>query len=336
MNAFKHINISDRKIIAHYLRRNKSYRWIAKELNIHHSSISREIQRNSNDKGEYKIYYAQRKSIERQKEKQNKNKKIKNNWSLSFWIEDRIKKDNWTPEEVVGRLKYYYSENNRKNLPKFIKTKSDIPSVICIYRWVFKDNIDLKEYLEHRGKRYKYKRNQDKYRKNNRKKNIKNRPDIIEVRDRFGDFEGDTIVGKNRKDRILTLVDRKSRYLFAHRTNADSYDIHNKVIKLLKKETIKSITYDNGVEFYSWELTEKILNTSIYFADPYSSYQRGTNEYTNRLIRRYFPKGYDFVKIDNNKLNIIVKKINNRPRKCLNFLTPHEVYVEKKVVRLRC
>lgn len=156
------------------------------------------------------------------------------------------------------------------------------------------------------------------------------------MRDRFGDFEGDTIVGKNRKDRILTLVDRKSRYLFAHRTNADSYDIHNKVIKLLKKETIKSITYDNGVEFYSWELTEKILNTSIYFADPYSSYQRGTNEYTNRLIRRYFPKGYDFIKIDNNKLNIIVKKINNRPRKCLNFLTPHEVYVEKKVVRLRC
>lgn len=201
-----------------------------------------------------------------------------------------------------------------------------------IYAWIKQDESreHWESLLRRRGKR----RNQ---RKNatttGDAARIDQRPEVIEERLRLGDFEGDTVLGPAGTGGLATLVDRKSRFTIVVKIQSKDADhVHEKIKQRLKElddERRRSITFDNGTEFVRCYRLEKHLGMQLYFADPGCPYQRGTNENTNGLIRQYFPKGTDFRKISHNQVRRVENLLNNRPRECLDFRTPREVFFEK-------
>ena len=179
----------------------------------------------------------------------------------------------------------------------------------------------------------------EKYREEAKKRRIDTRPEIVEKRSRIGDWEGDTIRGGDKKSAVLTHVDRKSGYLIANRLERALAEkvrtITSAEFSKLSKKKLYTSTYDNGSEFSEHETTEMWLKTAIYFAYPYHSWERGTNENTNGWLRQFFPKGTDFTKITDFDLQKAVKLINNRPRKRLNYHTPQEIFSGKVAIRSR-
>jgi len=156
---------------------------------------------------------------------------------------------------------------------------------------------------------------------------IRDWPEAIKTRSRIGDWEGDTITGKIGSGLITTLVDRNSRYLLAGKVPSKHADVQRQSIEtLLKNRPVKSLSLDNGVEFAEHEKIEKRLYTKVYFADPHCPWQRGSNEYTNGLLRFFFPRSSDFRKVTQEVVDHVVDLLNRRPRKCLGWLTPEEVF----------
>ena len=159
---------------------------------------------------------------------------------------------------------------------------------------------------------------------------IRERPKIIESRSRIGDREGDLVEGKKGTGFIVTHVDRTSRFLIGKKIeNKQALSFNEATIKVFQKtpsDKLHTLTLDNGKEFSGFKKIEDKLNIDVYFADPYCSWQRGTNEHTNGLLRRYLPKGTSFSDLTDRQLQSIIDTINNRPRKILNYRTPAEVY----------
>jgi IS30 family transposase len=154
---------------------------------------------------------------------------------------------------------------------------------------------------------------------------IHDRPSVVETRERIGDLEGDTVYGGIGKGCLVTLVDRCSRMLYASRSvSRDSNLIVEAFGKALGGINVESITLDNGSEFAKFAEIEKNHDTIIFFADPHSPWQRGSNENINGLIRFFFPKGTNFLDVSDDVVDKIVSLINNRPRKCLDWLSPVE------------
>jgi IS30 family transposase len=161
------------------------------------------------------------------------------------------------------------------------------------------------------------------------KRHISERPACINDRSEMGHYEGDTVIGKDRKHCILTLVERKTGYTIIRKLNARSKEeVNQQIIHVINNEHIpvKSITFDNGTEFHDFELLEKQLGIQCYFATPYHSWERGTNENTNGLIRQYLPKGTCMKHLNQQQCNHIAHKLNNRPRKRLLYKSPKEVF----------
>ncbi len=159
---------------------------------------------------------------------------------------------------------------------------------------------------------------------------IDQRPEIVDTKERFGDWEADTIIGKNHKSAIVTLTERKSQFeLMAITQGTKAESIKKHMINLLApfKQLVKTITSDNGKEFTKHQSIAQKLDAAFYFADPYSPWQRGLNEYNNKLIRQYLPKKTDFNTINHQDINMIISKLNNRPRKLLAYKTPNEVFL---------
>jgi len=159
---------------------------------------------------------------------------------------------------------------------------------------------------------------------------INERPIEVDTKERFGDWEVDTIIGKNHKTAILTATERKSQFELMVKTDGTKAEsIRKQMINLLApfKELVKTITSDNGKEFAKHQEIASKLETDFYFAEPYSPWQRGLNEYNNKLIRQYLPKKTDFDLINNNTIYMIIRKLNNRPRKLLGYKTPNEVFL---------
>ncbi|MBT7274640.1 MAG: IS30 family transposase, partial [Campylobacteraceae bacterium] len=168
--------------------------------------------------------------------------------------------------------------------------------------------------------------------------NISKRAKIIEKKTRFGDFEVDTIIGKDHQGAIVTLVDRKSKFTLMKIVDSKKADVVTQaIIELLYpiRKLVRTITSDNGKEFsYHEEIANK-LNLKFYFCDPYSSWQRGLNEHTNGLVREYIPKKSSFENVNQTQINIIQNRLNNRPRKILKYYTPNEIFfkeVSRKMV----
>jgi transposase, IS30 family len=198
-----------------------------------------------------------------------------------------------------------------------------------IYRWIKRSGYRklLEKRLRRRGRRYRYSSDKTKHWNTTKdKRSIHDRPAVIEELTRYGDLEGDTIFGKDTKDRILTHVDRVTGLASLSLVlGYDSSRIHQQTVTDIRRifgDLTQTITYDNGSEFAAWKRTEKVLGLEVYFADAYRSSQRGRNENTNGLVRDYFPKGTDFKLLTQHEVREVETILNNRSRKRYNWASP--------------
>jgi IS30 family transposase len=226
----------------------------------------------------------------------------------------------WSPEQISGRLSV---QGNQISI-----------STGTIYRYIHDNKVaggvlykKLRRGLKKKRKKYGSADNRGQIPD---KRMIDQRPEYVNSRNTFGHWESDSMVGCNHKSYIATHVERKSRYLVAAKLASKSAADYNqaslKKLRQLPIRMFKTITVDNGKEFAEFKTMEKELQAKVYFAHPYSSWERGTNENTNGLIRQYFPKGTDFNLISQKEIDKVVDKLNNRPRKCLGYRTPAEVF----------
>jgi len=231
--------------------------------------------------------------------------------------------DQWSPVQISNDLKQ----------KKIISISHE-----TIYKYIYRDNRQRGKLFENLRRRHKCRRSWTATRnwkigaaKPRDRNSISMRDPIVEERIRIGDYERDTMLGKN--GRLLTIVDRTSRLTrlgLIKKTNG--HETHFETMRLLEGEVVHTITNDHGSEFTLHTVTEKALGTRIYFAKPYCAWQRGTNENTNGLLRQYFPKGFDFSTVTLADIKRVEDLLNNRPRKCLGFKTPNEVHREKSQV----
>lgn len=306
----KQITHEQRYQIEAYLKAGMLKDFIAVQLSIDRSSIFREVKRNSKKRGAYSASYAQMLCDER---KERLKRKRSFDQAKENLIKGYIKKEQWSPEQIVGYCK---------------KKGVDMVSHERIYQYIRQDK-------ELGGSLYKHLRHRLKHRKRpiggkhipiRNRISIDDRPKVIDNKERFGDWEIDTIIGKERKGAIVTIVERTTSFLMMRKLpqgkNAES--LADNVIDMLKpyKNIVHSITSDNGTEFAEHMKISKELEIGFFFAHPYSSWERGLNEYTNKLIRQYIPKKSEFENLDDKYIAEIQYKINRRPRKKLDFDSP--------------
>jgi IS30 family transposase len=319
MQPYHHFTSAERKMIALNLKIGLSVRAIAKLLKRSPSSVCREIKRNSEFDGSYCSKCAHSQYIERRKKA--KRKRIIENTKVYDFVVSGFKKY-WSPEIISARAK-------KVNLSISCKT------IYTAIKSGFLTNIAPRTHLRRRGKEMRG--NRHKYDTIHPTHTIHERPSGAENRSRFGHWEGDTVFGSPGKGCLVTLIDRKSRFLIAEKSKSKRQkDVGEALLRGLKNIKVKlgvcSITLDNGSEFADFRNLENELKSTIYFADPHAPWQRGSNENINDVIRFFFPKGCDFLKIPDEEIQAKVELINNRPRKCLGNLSPYEYLAKKKKV----
>lgn len=305
-----HLTSIERDRIAELCLQHFTQKDIAQALGRSPGTISRELQRNRTG-NKYYPAQAQRQSEQRRRDRPLVRKM--DDPAISHAVRSGLAQD-WSPEQIVGQM-------------QALGTKATI-SHQTIYAWIARDDDrpHWQARLRRRGKRPIRRKNTAPRPESAR---IRNRPEIIEQRLRLGDFEGDTVLGPPGTGGLVTLVDRKSRLtIMAKIQSKDADHVHAKIkqrLKELDEEQRHSITFDNGTEFARCQRLVKHLDMQLYFADPGCPYQRGTNENTNGLIRQYFPKGTDFRNVSHAEVRRVEDLLNHRPRKCLNWRTPHQV-----------
>lgn len=295
---------------------------IAIKINRSQSTISREISRNTGGRG-YRHQQAQRFTIERHKEK---SKSVKLTPELKEVINEYLKKD-YSPEQISGRLKLMgHSFVHHETIYRYILTEK-------------KNGGELYKHLRHQNKTYR-----KRYGNAHNHNGIRDRVDIDERseaannRERVGDWELDTIIGKNHKGAIVTMDDRKTKLRLAYPLpGKKAQGVKDSVIKLLDpiKSWVKTTTYDNGKEFALHKEVSKALDCDAYFAKPYHSWERGQNENANGLLRQYFPKSMELTAVSVSDVFKAVDKLNSRPRKCLGYKTPYEVFEDHTGVNIK-
>lgn len=320
--SYVQLTSGERYVIYHLKLYRLSLREIARRLGRHHSTISRELRRNG-PRSPRAVYWheaAQQQAIERRRVPRHRHK-----YEHSALVRrvERCLRQQWSPEAIAGRLRLDYPDDLAMHV-----------SPETIYRWVYRDAAQGGSLFLCLCSRHKRRRRQRRYGSGRGlipgRLSIAERPALVGSRQRFGDWEGDTVEGAQGGGHIASHVERKSRYLLAEK-------LANKTAKAMATASIltcrripqtlrKTLTLDNGKEFARFKDIEKATGLRIYFADPYSAWQRGTNENTNGLLRRYFPKGTDFRNVSSQRLASVVRKLNHRPRKCLGYRTPYEVF----------
>lgn len=300
---------------------------IARELGMHVSTISREIKRNQGERG-YRFQQAAIKAAERRSIASQAPKKL--TCALKKQITAKLLED-WSPEQIAGRFKLEHNAISHES----------------IYRYVWQDKRAgglIYKHLRHTGKRYN-KRSSTKAGRGfiPNRVDISQRPAVVEEKSRIGDWEGDTIIGAKHQMAILTYADRHSKLVLLKKINRKTAEnVQRHTIEKMSKLPHQplTITYDNGKEFSAHERIAKALNTKCYFATPYHSWERGLNEHSNGLVRQYIPKSSDFSKITDKEIQKIENRLNNRPRKVLQYKTPFEVFFANaktaQAVALRC
>jgi IS30 family transposase len=310
------LSAKERDLIALMHGRGESIRSIAKFLERSSSTISDELKRNCLVNGDYVAIHAQAET-EARKGKARKRRPLKDVKVYAYVMEKL--REGWSPEQIAGRLKHEQGQ-----------------PVIChetIYQFIYSEQgkkMGLSEYLPWKRTKRRKKRGRRVHRSHIPDRvSIHRRPVEVDSRAEFGHWEGDTVEGKGHREGIHTEVERKSRLLIAAKVDQISSEATIQVQKAmfvaLPQEARRSTTLDNGHENHHHNQLGE-LGMATYFADPYASWQRGTNEYHNGLLRRYLPKRTSFQNLDTEELEDIVWEINNRPRKVLDFRTPQEVY----------
>lgn len=299
-------------------------RSIATMLGRSHTSVSREMKRNFPlEREQYTPRLAEARAVEKRKSRGRKDR-LKNDRVRQYVITQL--KHRWSPEQISLRIK--------KDLKE---TLSHEAIYQFIYAQIYRNGHgylkplceDLRPFLRRRRKRRMHKGMRRCQRVFKHKgKSIEERPLIVEKRERIGDWEGDTVESINHKPGVNTLVERKTGYLFLTRLKDKTGAATTNAVKMrmerLPERVKKTITLDNGPENQDWQSIEEETGMDAYFAHPYSSHERGTNENTNGLIRDYFPKKTDFATITDDELSFVERELNCRPRKRLGGLTPLE------------
>ena len=308
---YKHVEKAERLEIAILLKKGYSYGDIAGALNRDKGTISREIEKNSTNEI-YDPEKADHKARVKRLYSKYQGMKVVSNKELRNYIEEKIAKD-WSPEEISGRIK----EVNRHI--KYISPKGIYKFIYSVYGRI------LEKYLAYSGK--KKGKPRIKVTKLEGRIFIDQRPKIVDKRKRFGDWEGDFIVsGKSGKGVLLVLHERKARYTLIKRiTCLNMKACYQYILEMTGGIVINTLTLDNDIIFRKHKELSRILGVPVYFCHPYHSWEKGGVENTNKLIRRYIPKGSDISKYSDEFIQIIEDKLNNRPRKCLKYKTPLEV-----------
>jgi IS30 family transposase len=283
---------------------------IAYFIKVHKSTVSRELRRNRGLKG-YRPKQAHQFAF-------NRRKRARYRIEASTWIliEELIRQD-WSPEQVSDWLRENYN----------LQISHE-----WIYQYILTDKHaggNLHRHLRCQKKRKKRYGSYDRRGKLKNRVSIDKRPAIVDTRQRLGDWEVDTIIGKGHRHAIVSLTERRSRLALLRKVERKTAQaVANAVIELLKSLPVQThtITADNGREFADHERIARDLRADVYFAHPYSSWERATNENTNGLIRQYFPKKRNFATITEQEIEFVMERLNNRPRKCLGFKSPNQVF----------
>lgn len=330
MSHYHHLSIAEREILLVGHTKGKSLREIAREIGRPPSTVSRELRRNKLPGQEYSAVKAQ--ETYQKRRKACRRHKLLSNAELQETVSRLFLEQQWSPEQISNRLRY---ENSRLSI-----------SYSTIYRAIYAGMFDTPEQkrsfgnrgairkLRHRGKTRRRKGTVETRGKIKISNRIQERPEEAQKRRVIGHWEADTVAGKRGSACLVTITDRRSRYLLAGKiAKRESSLLSDKMIALLSalpKKWCKSITPDRGTEFSKHSLvTEALHRVPFYFPDPHAPWQRGTNENTNGLIREYLPKSFDMAQTSDAQISAIVGKLNHRPRKCLGWKTPHEVFFKR-------
>lgn len=308
----KHLNETQRYTIYRMYKNKLSQSQIAEYIGVSQATVSKELSRNRNSLGHYSPRDAQM-FADMRKERLHRARSF--DGSVEAFVRKMLETKQWSPEQICGYAK-------SQGIPTV--------SVERIYQYIRKDR-------ENGGKLYLHCRHRLKHRKRYvgagvshipNRVSIHERPSEVESRLEFGHFEMDLI--QNGKKFILTIVERSCRFLLMEKlpSGKNAKDVAKTVVKLLKpyEKHVKTITTDNGGEFAMHQYVATKLGASVYFTDPYSSWQKGTVENTNKLIRQYIPKDMNISNLNENTIANILLKINNRPRKLLKYNTPSSIF----------
>ncbi len=325
--TYTHLEKLDRKLIMHHWERGESIRAIARMLKRAPSTIFREIRRNREPWG-YEVYKAEHRA-QQNRHKSKRERKLDMLPALKVTVLQGLARG-WSPQQICGRMQ----RNNLKAPNMSISHESIYAYIYAMPRGELRKTL-----ISQLRRKHPNRRRQGRAHNSNRGRiadmvSIHDRPENIEGRQVPGHWEGDLIVGSKNKSAVGTLVERKSRYLILSFLDEGRHSAQNtrlsftKNLKDVPKPLLKSLTYDQGKEMSQHKILAKELEIDVYFCDPHSPWQRGTNENTNGLVREYLPKGTDLSGVSQNKLNEIAEKINTRPRKILDFATPKEAYYD--------
>jgi IS30 family transposase len=326
--SYHHLTRDERDVIYRMRFLGHSAAEIAQCLGRHRSTIGRECQRNAGSDGRYFAGEAQTWANSRRRAHLRRPKT--GDSRLMTYVGERLR-NRWSPQQIAGRLS--------QHAPAHLQGRSI--SHTTIYRWIWSDPERFRQFRPFL--RIARKPRRKPYGKPSRqgqiagKRSIDERPKEANASQRLGDWEGDTVVGKGRRGFLLTCVDRASRYLIARKVEVCAAEpVAQKLQQSLRRlpaDKRHSLTLDNGREFARPTELARRLHLDVFFAHPYHSWERGTHENTNGLLRQYLPKGADLTDVTDEQLRAEVSQINHRPRKCLNFRSPFEVFHPKRNAR---
>lgn len=337
VRSFKHLKLYERGEIFALLKEGKSIRYIAQKLGRSPSTISREIKRGTvsqlkSDLSSYLSYFPETGQAVYENHRANCGAKIKLAKAETFikFAEEKIRKNNWSVDTVVGYCKTDLSWKNEY----IVSTKT-------LYNYIDRGFLSIRNIDLPLKTRLKPKKKRIRQNKRILGKSIDLRPEHINSREEFGHWEIDTVIGKKSGDKaLLTLTERKSRYeIIMLLDNKDAKSVDDSITRLMKiykddfKKIFKSITADNGVEFSNLQSILKKYDVQVYYTHPFSSFERGTNERHNGLIRRFIPKGKSIKDVSIDTIQRIQNWMNTLPRKLLNYKTP-EIYFYEELLKI--
>lgn len=311
--TYYQLTSEERYMLSALKRQGHSQAEIARNLGRHRSTICRELKRNSSH---YDGGYRPSRAVELTSGRRSRSRRNRRFTARELSLVERLLRELWSPEQISGQLR----------LAGGLAISHE-----TIYRYIWNDRhlggslfTHLRCAQKKRRKRY---RSYDSRGRLATKRHISERPEDIEQRSEFGHWEIDTVIGKGSKHCIVTLVERQTGYTLIGKLKArTTQQLNLRTLLLIQKHRrwFKSITADNGTEFHSYKEIEQRTGVPFYFATPHRSWERGTNENTNGLIRQYIPKGTSMTKLTQYDCNRIARKLNNRPRKRHGYRTPKE------------
>lgn len=315
MKNYTQLSLEERRRFNAFLDMNYSISEISRRLGRHRSTLYRELKRNQTD-NTYRATTAQQQALSRKQ----RPCFIQKNLTLRSYVIRRLK-EGWSPEQIAGRLKRKKSKYT-----------------IChetIYRYIYKHNYKLHQYLPYKKPKRRKPIAPLKFRcRYGDSRLIINRPKYVEPRNVIGHWEGDSIeFKKNKKQLVITLVERKTRFVMLIKVETKSSEVvMSKIINKIKSlppGMFKTITFDQGVEFANYVLLERETNCSVYYCHPRSPWEKGANENMNGRLRRPLPKNLDIRKITQTALDDVETSVNKIPRKCLAYKTAEEVFARQ-------